>query len=111
LLIAEATGNSLVRSVVEMLWTVRENSPLCVHMFEQARHEGVMPRVAEHQAIVDALEARDPQRAREAMRQHLRRVTEDLLRATELELIQRAQQEASARREEIARRAASSTAL
>lgn len=106
LLIAEATGNSIVRSVVEMLWEIREKSPLCVHMFVQARREGVTPRVAEHRMIVDALRARDPQRARDTMRAHLRRVTEDLLAATKLELIQRAQAEADAQRSRVKRRAA-----
>ena len=105
LLIAEATGNSLVRTVVEMLWKVRERSPLCVHMFGQARREGVMPRVKEHKLIVDALRARDPQAARDAMRAHLQRVTADLLAATEIELMQRAQAEAEAHRSRIARRA------
>jgi GntR family transcriptional repressor for pyruvate dehydrogenase complex len=104
LLIAESTGNSLVRSVVEMLWNVRERSPLCVHMFGQARREGVTPRVHEHRLIVDALRARDPQRSREAMRAHLQRVTDDLLAATELELMQRARAEAEAHRSRIARR-------
>jgi len=105
LLIAEATGNSLVRSVVQMLWDVRERSPLCVNMFERARREGVTPRADEHRLIVDALRARDPHRAREAMRAHLSRVTEDLLEATRLDLLQRAQAEAEAQRSRIARRA------
>ncbi|TFI57642.1 FadR family transcriptional regulator [Sphingomonas parva] len=105
LLIAEGTGNSIVRSVVEMLWQIRESSPLCVHMFGKARREGVTPRVAEHRLIVDALRARNPQAAREAMRAHLRRVTEDLLAATEVELIERAQAEAHAQRSRIAQRA------
>ena len=104
LLIAEATGNSLVRTVVEMLWDIREKSPLCVHMFAQARREGVTPRVAEHRMIVDALRDHDPRRARESMRAHLRRVTEDLLAATELELIQQAQAEAHAQRSRAALR-------
>ncbi|MGF7146567.1 DNA-binding FadR family transcriptional regulator [Sphingomonas zeicaulis] len=106
MLIAEATGNSLVQSVVEMLWNVRERSPLCVAMFDQARHEGVTPRVDEHRLIVEALRTRDPQIARQAMRTHLRRVTDDLLAATELELMQKAQAEAEAHRHRIARRAA-----
>lgn len=104
LAIAEATGNSLIRSVVEMLWNVRERSPLCVNMFERARREGVTPRVGEHRLIVEALKARDPQRARETMRAHLSRVTEDLLEATELDLLQRAQAEAEAQRSRIVRR-------
>lgn len=104
LLIAQATGNSLVRSVVEMLWDVRERSPLCVNMFERARREGVTPRADEHRLIVEALKARDPQRAREAMRAHLSRVTEDLLEATKLDLLQRAEAEAEAQRSRIVRR-------
>jgi DNA-binding FadR family transcriptional regulator len=106
LLIAGATGNSLVRMVVEMLWNIREQSPLCVHMFNEARREGVTPRVEEHRMIVDALRARDSQRARDAMRAHLRRVTEDLLVATELEQMQRARAEADALRSRVVRRAA-----
>ena len=106
LLIADATGNSIVRSVVEMLWEIREKSPLCVHMFAQAWHEGVTPRVAEHRTIVDALRARNPRGAREAMRKHLQRVTEEMLSATELDLIQRARAEADEQRSRIARRAA-----
>jgi DNA-binding FadR family transcriptional regulator len=98
LAIAKATGNSLVASVVEMLWTIREQSPLCVHMFAKARREGVTPRVNEHQLIVDALLAHDPQLAREAMRSHLRRVTDDLLEATRLDMIQKAHDEFAAQR-------------
>ncbi len=99
LAIARATGNSLIASVVEMLWTVREQSPLCVHMFAQARREGVMPRVGEHRAIVAALATRDPQQAREAMRGHLRRVIDDLLEATRLDMIRKAQEDFTATRE------------
>lgn len=89
--IAAATGNSLIISVVEMLWAVREQSPLCVHMFARARRKGVTPRANEHELIVDALEQRDPQQARDAMRAHLRRVTDDLLEATKLELMEKAE--------------------
>ena len=96
--IAKATGNSLVVSVVEMLWTIREQSPLCVHMFAKARREGVTPRVNEHQLIVDALAAHDPQAARDAMRSHLRRVTDDLLEATRLDMIQKAHADFAAQR-------------
>jgi len=98
LAIAKATGNSLIVSVVEMLWTIREQSPLCVHMFAKARREGVTPRVNEHQLIVDALLAHDPQLAREAMRSHLRRVTDDLLEATKLDMIQKAHDDFAAQR-------------
>jgi DNA-binding FadR family transcriptional regulator len=106
MLIAEATGNSLVANIIETLWKVREQSPLCVHMFDKARREGVTPRVDEHRLIVDALRAHDPQAARQAMHGHLQRVTEDLLAATELALIEQARSEIEARRDSIARRVA-----
>ncbi|MBE1527309.1 GntR family transcriptional repressor for pyruvate dehydrogenase complex [Sphingopyxis sp. OAS728] len=89
--IAAASGNSLIVSVIEMLWAVREQSPLCVHMFARARRKGVTPRANEHELIVDALAQRDPQLARDAMRAHLRRVTDDLLDATKLELMEKAE--------------------
>jgi len=104
LLVAAASGNSLVRSMIESLWDIRESSPMCVHMFAQARRNGVAPRVGEHRAIVDALAARDSKAARHAMRSHLMRVTEDLLEATRLELIQRAEADYDARRSHINRR-------
>lgn len=104
LLIADATGNTLVRSAIETLWNVRERSPMCIHMFDQARHEGVSPRVEEHRLILDALSARDPARARQTMQDHLRRVTDDVLAATELALIERARAEAAAQRQSVARR-------
>jgi len=90
LAIAAATGNSLIRSTIENLWDVRERSPLCVHMFARARREGLAPREGEHRSIVDALAARDSRAARDAMRAHLLRVTDDLLEATKLDLFARA---------------------
>jgi GntR family transcriptional repressor for pyruvate dehydrogenase complex len=104
LAIAKASGNSVVVSVVEMLWSIREQSPLCVHMFAKARREGVTPRVNEHQLIVDALAAHDPQAARETMRSHLRRVTADLLEATRLDMIQKAHADFAAQRQRVVSR-------
>lgn len=105
LLIATAGGNSLIRSMIESLWDIRESSPMCVHMFAQARRNGVAPRVEEHRAIVDALAAHDSKAARHAMRQHLMQVTEDLLEATKLESIQRVEADYDARRSHVTSRA------
>ncbi len=102
--IASATDNSAIRSVVEMLWDIRYRSPLCVHMFAKASRGGINPRIDEHRAILDALASGDPQAARAAMHNHLRRVIEDILAATEMEAVERARSEISARRSEIARR-------
>lgn len=104
LLIAQATSNTLVRSTIDTLWSIRERSPLCIHMFLQASREGINPRVDEHRLILEALRLRDPIQARAMMHAHLYRVTDDLLAATELELIENARQEAEAQRKRVTNR-------
>jgi len=104
LLIAEATGNTVITTVIEMLWELRERAPLSARMFAEARSEGVHPRVEEHQLIVEALRARDSTQARKTMRDHLRRVVDDLLAATEVEVLSRARSEIESQRGRVARR-------
>lgn len=104
LAIANATGNAAIRSVVEYLWELRTKSPLCATMFARAQRGGVTPRVEEHRPIVEALRARDPKAARSAMRKHLRGVVDDLLEATELEVMERARNALTAQRDSVARR-------
>jgi GntR family transcriptional repressor for pyruvate dehydrogenase complex len=104
--IAEATRNSAIVSVVEYLWDLRYRSPLCRHMLERARRVGVKPRIDEHRVLLDAIAAHDPQKARQAMRDHLHRVIDAILAATELEAVERARGEVAARRDEFARRRA-----
>ena len=104
LAIANATGNAAIRSVVEYLWELRVKSPLAANMFARARRGGIMPRVQEHLPILEALKARDPNTARNAMRVHLRRVVDDLLEATETETLERARSEVNARRHRVTRR-------
>lgn len=102
LLIAQGTKNSLIEQAVEHLWDLRESSPLCRHMFEQARQGGINPRPDEHRRIYDALVARDSDLARSAMRDHLTRVSEDLLAVTELEMIENARKEIGSKRQRLA---------
>jgi DNA-binding FadR family transcriptional regulator len=104
LAIANATGNAAIRSVVEYLWELRTKSPLCANMFARAKRGGITPRVEEHRPIVEALRAGDPHAARHAMRRHLRGVVDDLLAATELEVMEKARSEVDARRDDVARR-------
>ncbi len=106
LTIARATRNSAVVDVVESLWDARYRSPLCQHMLERARAVGVMPRIDEHQTILAALRERNPARARKAMRDHLARVIEGLLKATETDTLERARAELEAKRTDLAKRAA-----
>lgn len=102
--IAEATRNSAIVNVVETLWDLRHKSPLCRHMLRRAREVGVKPRVDEHRVLLDALAARDPQRARQAMRAHLEDVMDAILAATEMDAVEKARGDVAARRREYARR-------
>ncbi len=83
--IARATRNSAIVYVVESLWDARSASPMVARMLEKVRDAGVRPRIDEHLAVYNALKARDSAAARAAMRDHLSRVIDDLLHATEVE--------------------------
>jgi GntR family transcriptional repressor for pyruvate dehydrogenase complex len=98
ILIGEATRNSALAGVVETLWDMRYRSPLCREMLTRARNAGDRPRAVEHAAILEALVARDPGAARHAMRDHLTKVIEGLLTATEGEAVRQAREAAEARR-------------
>lgn len=104
--IASASRNAALVTVVENLWDLRYKSPLCRAMLERARQVGVRPRIDDHQEILLALRERDPTAARNAMREHLGRVIDNLLTATEIDALERARNEVAARRTELARRSA-----
>jgi GntR family hexuronate regulon transcriptional repressor len=102
--IARATRNAAIATVVEILWDMRYKSPLCADMLERARRAGLKPRVSEHRRIFAALRQRNPKAARNAMRDHLRRVIEAVLAATETDAVDRARKKAVSKRHEYTRR-------
>ncbi len=104
--IARATRNTAIATVIENLLDMRHKSPLCVYMLERARRVGVQPRVSEHRRILDALRKHDPKAARSAMRDHLARVIEDLLAATEPDALDGAATRMGKRRQDYSRRLA-----
>ena len=104
--IARATRNTAIATVIENLLDLRHKSPLCVYMLERARRVGVQPRVSEHRRILDALRKHDPKAARAAMRDHLARVIEDLLEATEPDALDGSTVKGTKRRHEYSRRLA-----
>jgi GntR family transcriptional repressor for pyruvate dehydrogenase complex len=106
MVIARATGNGAIIATIENLWELRNRSPLARNILTRARGMGLEPRIAEHRRVLEALKAHDPVAARQAMRDHLERVIEHLLHATETEALERAQQESKARRSQIAKRVA-----
>jgi len=102
--IARATRNTAITTVIENLWDIRYKSPLCRHMLERARMVGVQPRISEHRRILAALRKHDPKAARAAMRDHLGRVIDGLLVATESEAVDSARKKAVSKRHEYTRR-------
>jgi len=102
--IARATRNTAITTVIENLWDIRYKSPLCRHMLERARSVGVQPRIGEHRRILAALRKHDPKASRAAMRDHLARVIDGLLVATESEAVDSARKKAVSKRHEYTRR-------
>jgi len=98
LTIAQASQNSAMLYMVEELWRVRGQSLLSVKFLERTRAQGVKPRIDEHAAIVTALESRDPDAARNAMRSHLRGVADMVFKATEAEVMERTRAELEEKR-------------
>lgn len=105
ILIGEASGNAVLAATVTEYWDMRERSPLAREMLSKAGSLGVANRLEEHGRILDALASRSPAEARLAMRDHLNRLIEHLLTVTETEAVERARNEVSQRRQDLARRA------
>lgn len=70
-LIAEATQNTAIARTVTWLWVLRGQSELSRGFHRLIIEEGVYPVLDEHEQILEALEARDAQAARQTMRLHL----------------------------------------
>jgi DNA-binding FadR family transcriptional regulator len=100
--IAQATQNSAIVAMVEMLWDVRNRSPQSVRFLEHVRAHGVKPIIREHAAILEALRKRDATAARTAMRDHLSSVMEAVLEATEVEAVEKARAAVAAQRKRFA---------
>ena len=79
--IAEAAGNSALGGTVAWLWQLRNESEISTLFHQRVRAEGSRPIISDHRLILEALQRRDPQAAREAMVNHLQRVIDDLLEA------------------------------
>ncbi|MCK7598949.1 FadR family transcriptional regulator [Microbulbifer sp. CAU 1566] len=100
--IAQCTHNDAVVSVCEHLWKLRNSSSVSARILEKVRQAGSKPRIEEHRRILEAIKNRDPDGARNAMRDHLQRVVQQLLDATEAEALEQARREMSAARQRFA---------
>lgn len=102
--IARATRNAALSFVIETLWDLRYKAPLTREIFRRARTVGIPAFVDDHRAVVDALRDRDAAGARSAMQAHLNHVMEELLAATETEVVRKARDDFEKQRNELLRR-------
>ncbi|SHF72153.1 DNA-binding transcriptional regulator, FadR family [Microbulbifer donghaiensis] len=100
--VARGTHNDAVVSVCEHLWQLRNNSSISARILEKVRQAGSKPRIEEHRKILNAIKNRDAEGARNAMRDHLQRVVQQLLDATEAEALEAARREVNAARQRFA---------
>lgn len=103
LTIARATRNAAIVRTIEDLWDLRSTSPEAALVYSRARAADVKPVVDEHESIVAALRARDPKKARAAMRGHLSAVMDHLLFAIEEKAIEDARKAVKFTRERYSR--------
>lgn len=103
--LARTTENDVLVGIMGMLWDLRYKSRLSEYFFRRAYESGMALAAHDHENILDALKNRDACAARSAMRDHLTRVTENLLIATEEDVRDRARFQLEGRRFAFARRA------
>ena len=95
LTIAEASNNAAMLHTVKSLWQMREEIPEVKATYAAVCVHDADTRTEEHRAVFNALEARDADAARAAMRSHFHRLIEAMLEATERRAMEEVQQRAT----------------
>ena len=98
-IIAEATRNAMLVSVIENMWFVRNNAPQVSRAYKAICEQDGTKRIEEHREIFDALSRRDAKAARAAMHQHFALILNKLIATTEAENVEKARKEAQKVRE------------
>ena len=98
-IIAEATRNAMLVSVIENMWFVRNNAPQVSRAYKAICEQDGKKRIEEHREIFDALSRRDAKAARAAMHQHFALILNKLIATTEAENVEKARKEAQKVRE------------
>ena len=97
--IAKASGNTAIMYIMERLWRMRTELDEVRRVYSAVCVQGSSHRVEEHEAILDALRERNPDKARSAMRHHFSRLIEALLVASEQQAIEEAKHRSSVDRD------------
>lgn len=93
-IIAQATRNAMLVSVIEQMWHVRNNAPQVLRAYKAICEQDGTKRVEEHHEIYRALARRDQKAARAAMHQHFALILNKLIATTEAERVEQARREA-----------------
>lgn len=93
-IISQATRNSMLVSIIEHMWHVRNNAPLVFHAYKAICEQDGARRVEEHREIYEALANRDASAARSAMHEHFARILNKLIATSEAEQVEKARQQA-----------------
>jgi len=93
--IARATNNPAIIFVIGSMWKMRTEAAQLQKVYKSVCEKDTSHREDEHQAILDALKARDSSKARTAMRAHFTRMIEALLVASEEEAYQEVKRKTS----------------
>lgn len=83
LTVAAASGNTVVRYIIETLWKIRNESGAVKEVYDSVCQKNTAQRGDEHAEILDALRKHDSAAARAAMRNHFDRLMEVMLEVTE----------------------------
>jgi DNA-binding FadR family transcriptional regulator len=98
-IIAQATRNEMLVSIIEHMWHVRNNAPLVSKAYKAICDQDGTKRVEEHREIYQALLNRDPAAARAAMHQHFALILNKLIATSEAAQVEEARRQAEEARE------------
>ena len=99
LILSGATKNRVLSSMIKQLWDAQENLEHIHQAHQSVCMNDHQRRIDEHQAIYDALEQRNPDAARLAMRRHFSRMLNALHETSEERAVREVRQQASEMRE------------
>ena len=87
-IIAHATGNAMLASIIDTLWHVRDNNPEVHQAYQAICETDLQARVNEHTGILDALRQGDSAAARTEMHKHFTRILDRLISVQEKQQMQ-----------------------
>ncbi|QBY03684.1 FadR family transcriptional regulator [Thalassotalea sp. HSM 43] len=98
-IIADATRNEAMKSLVASLWELRASSKEIIEDYDSVCSKDNAKTIAEHRAIYNALKSRDASQSRTAMHEHFDRLINTLFEAEESRALEKIKKESSEKRD------------